>query len=191
MRQSIKFLIPTLAVSALLSACGSSGSTKTNTSAAASQPAASQSAANASSTLVKTASNSSLGATILVDSHGMTLYHLSAERNGKFICTTSACLGVWHPLTVKVGKAPSGTVSSLGTIKRPDGTEQVTYKGMPLYTFAQDTAAGQANGQGFKDVGTWSAVTTGSSAGSAPATSQSSGASSESGESGESGGYHY
>jgi hypothetical protein len=34
---------------------------------------------------VKTASNS-LG-TILVDSQGMTLYHLSGEQNGKFICT--------------------------------------------------------------------------------------------------------
>jgi predicted lipoprotein with Yx(FWY)xxD motif len=129
--------------------------------------------------LVKTAS-SSLG-TILVNAQGMTLYSLSAERNGKFICTSSACLGVWHPLTISAGSAPSGAVGSLGTVKRPEGTVQVTYKGMPLYTFAQDTQAGQTNGQGIKDVGTWSVIRTGS--GSAPSTSTTS--------SGGSGGYSY
>jgi predicted lipoprotein with Yx(FWY)xxD motif len=88
----------------------------------------------------------------------MTLYHLSGEQNGKFICTTSACVGVWHPLTVAAGSTPTG-VSALATVKRPDGSVQVTYKGTPLYTFAQDQSPGQANGQGIKDVGTWSAVT--------------------------------
>jgi hypothetical protein len=60
-------------------------------------------------------------------------------------------------------------------VKRPDGSKQVTYQGTPLYTFAQDTAPGQANGQGFKDVGTWTAVTVASSAGSAPSAPGSSG----------------
>ncbi len=54
---------------------------------------------------------------------------------------------------------PAG-IASLGTVKRPEGTEQVTYKGMPLYTFTQDAAEGDVKGQGIKDVGTWSAVTT-------------------------------
>jgi len=45
-----------------------------------------------------------------------------------------------------------------GFVKRPDGTMQVAYKGMPLYTFAQDKAPGEANGQGIKDVGTWTAI---------------------------------
>ena len=30
---------------------------------------------------------------------------------------------------------------------------------MPLYTFAQDQKPGDVNGQGIKDVGTWTAVT--------------------------------
>jgi len=51
-------------------------------------------------------------------------------------------------------------VGSLSTVKRADGTVQVTYKGMPLYTFAQDHAPGEANGEGLKDVGTWKAITT-------------------------------
>ena len=88
---------------------------------------------------------------------GMTLYHLSGEQKGKFICTSSACLQVWHPLTVTAASTPAGSVA-LATAKRPDGSLQVTYKGAPLYTFAQDQTPGQANGQGLKDVGTWSAV---------------------------------
>jgi predicted lipoprotein with Yx(FWY)xxD motif len=174
MRQSMKFLLPTLATALLLSACGSSSTSKSSSSAAESA-AASQGGASASGTTVKTASNAKLGRTVLVDARGMTLYHLSVEQNGKFICTSAECTQIWHPLTVQAGATPSGTVGSLGMVKRPDGSEQVTYKGMPLYTFAQDHQAGQANGQGVKDVGTWSAATT-SSASSSSAAGSSSGA---------------
>ena len=98
---------------------------------------------------------------MLVDSRGMTLYHLSGEHSGKFICTSSACLGIWHPLTVASGSTPNGSVGSLGIIKRPNGVVQVTYKGDPLYTFVKDTAPGQATGEGIKDVGTWTVVSPG------------------------------
>jgi predicted lipoprotein with Yx(FWY)xxD motif len=112
---------------------------------------------------VKTASLPAAGGTVLVNSAGLTLYHLSAEQNGKFICTGASCEALWHPLVAGAGRP--GGVESLGTVKRPDGSEQVTYKGMPLYTFAQDTKPGDAKGQGFKDVGTWMAVAVGSSSG--------------------------
>lgn len=160
MRSSIKFLLPSLLAAVLISACGSSSSS--NSSSA--QPASSTSGGSSSATLVRSASNSKLGGTVLVNAKGLTLYRLSGEHAGKFICTTSACVGVWHPLTVASGSKPSGNISSLGVIKRPNGTEQVTYRGMPLYTFSHDTAPGQANGQGFKDVGTWMAVKTSGSA---------------------------
>jgi predicted lipoprotein with Yx(FWY)xxD motif len=168
-RKFMNFLIPTLAVSMLLTACGSSSSSTKSSAETSSQPASSQS--SVSSALVKTASNSTVGGTILVNAQGMTLYHLSGEQNGKFICTSSACVGVWHPLTLAAGGAPTG-VASLATVKRPDGSEQVTYKGTPLYTFSQDQTAGEAKGQGVKDVGTWTAVTVsaGSKAASTPAT---------------------
>lgn len=172
MRRQTKLLVPALVASLLLAACGSS---KTSSSGSQSNASATTSASNK---MVKTAS-SSLG-TILVDSQGMTLYHLSVEQNGKFICTSSSCTALWHPLTVSAGATPSGEVGSLGTVKRPDGTTQVTYKGSPLYTFAQDKQPGETNGQGFKDVGTWMAATTGSGNSSSSTSSAPAGESKES-----------
>ena len=156
MRNPVRISGPALAACLLLAACGSSSSNTTSSSHA--QPAGQ--ATRSAAVTVKTASGP-LG-TILVDAHGMTLYHLSAEHGGKFICTAAACTGIWHPLTIAAGSTPSGAVASLGTVKRPDGTTQVTYKGAPLYTFGQDQKAGETNGQGIKDVGTWSVAATGS-----------------------------
>jgi predicted lipoprotein with Yx(FWY)xxD motif len=173
MRSALKFLLPALAASLTLAACGSSSSKSSSSSQAATAPASTTSSSNGeSAAVVKSASNTTLGATVLVDAQGMTLYSLSGEQKGKFICKNSACTQVWHPLSASAG-TPSGSVGSLGSVKRPDGTEQATYKGKPLYTFAQDQQPGDAKGQGIKDVGTWNAVTTStksSSAAAAPAT---------------------
>jgi predicted lipoprotein with Yx(FWY)xxD motif len=166
MRQMAKLLVPTVLGVLLIAACGSSSSSMSAASAPASSPASS----HVSLALVKTASNPTLGGTVLVNAQGLTLYHLSGEQNGKWICTTAACVGVWHPVTASSAAALKGSVGSLGTVKRPNGTTQVAYKGMPLYTFVKDVKPGQANGQGIMDVGTWTAVTTQAAAGSsAPA----------------------
>jgi predicted lipoprotein with Yx(FWY)xxD motif len=135
MRHLLRLSLPAAAASLLLAACGSSSTSGNTTSSAASTQSAAPTSSSSSGAVVKTASNS-LG-TILVNSQGMTLYHLSGEQNGKFICTSSACLAVWHPVTASSSAAPSG-VSSLGAVTRPDGTMQVTYKGAPLYTFTGD-----------------------------------------------------
>jgi len=103
--------------------------------------------------LVSTAHNAKLGKTILVTARGRTLYSLSAERHGRFICT-KACLSVWTPLTVRKGDKPAG-VPGLGTIRRPDHRIQVTYRGAPLYTFYLDSKRGDINGNGIRDVGVW------------------------------------
>jgi predicted lipoprotein with Yx(FWY)xxD motif len=99
------------------------------------------------------------GRTILTTSGGRTLYTNSAEKKGKFICTKkSACLASWPPLLVARGGKLTGPVK-LGTIERPDGGTQVTYRGRPLYTFAPDGKPGQVKGEGLKFVGTWHAAT--------------------------------
>ena len=106
---------------------------------------------------VSTAQNATLGKRILVTTGGRTLYSLSAETHGRFICTDSSCLSLWLPLYLKAGATPAG-VRGLGSIRRPEGRRQVTYKGKPLYRFSQDVKKGDANGEGFKDVGTWHAA---------------------------------
>jgi predicted lipoprotein with Yx(FWY)xxD motif len=105
---------------------------------------------------VGTARNARLHRTILVTSKGRTLYALSAEVHGRFICTGS-CLSVWKPLKLARGQRATG-VAKLGAIKRPDGSRQVTFNGRPLYTFTEDHRKGDVNGEGIKDVGTWHAA---------------------------------
>ena len=95
--------------------------------------------------------------TVLVDSRGFTLYHLEGETATKITCTGS-CEQAWPPLEASgEPTAGDGASGELGTAKRPDGSMQVTYDGLPLYTFTGDTAPGQANGQGVQNV--WFALT--------------------------------
>jgi predicted lipoprotein with Yx(FWY)xxD motif len=108
--------------------------------------------------VAKQLENTTLGRTVLATPQGRTLYSLSAESNGRFICT-GACLSTWHPLVVPSGVKPTGPVK-LGTIERPEGKTQVTFKGRPLYSFSGDSKSGEVNGEGIKDVGTWHAATT-------------------------------
>jgi predicted lipoprotein with Yx(FWY)xxD motif len=136
--------------------------------------------------VVKSAKNKTLGKTILVTRSGMTLYRLSAEKNGKFICTDKACVSLWHPLVVPRGTKPTGA-KSLSAVKRPDGRLQVAYRGGPLYTFVQDRKPGDVKGNGFKDVGVWRPVVT--SGGTAPTPPASGGGGGYGG--GNGGGYGY
>jgi predicted lipoprotein with Yx(FWY)xxD motif len=110
------------------------------------------------------------GSTILVNRRGMTLYRLSVERRGHFICTNATCLSLWKPLVVARGVTPKGA-NSLSVVKRPDGRRQVAYKGGPLYTFAQDRKPGDTKGNGFKDVGVWRIVRIAGQTSSTPAPS--------------------
>ncbi len=186
MRTFLKFSVPSLAAVLTLAACGSSSSSETTS--ATTQTTSSTPAATVA--LIRSAANPTIGASVLTNAQGMTLYRLSGEQNGKFICTSSACLKDWHPVLVTGASTPTGTVSSLGTVKRPEDTVQVTYKGEPLYTFTADQKAGEANGQGIKDVGTWNAVTVAAGAAggsSAPAEAASGGSREES----KKGGYAY
>jgi predicted lipoprotein with Yx(FWY)xxD motif len=120
--------------------------------------------------VVMTATNKTLGEKILVNRNGMTLYSLSAERKGRFICTTSACLSVWKPLVIAKAATPTG-VAGLTAVKRPDGRRQVAYRGAPLYAFALDKRRGDVKGNGFKDVGVWRPATPAKTAPKTPPTS--------------------
>src|SRR3990170_1374014 len=102
-------------------------------------------------------SASSLGS-ILIDARGLTLYAFTQDSPGTSTCQ-AGCVEFWPPLLIS-GSPSAGDgiqASLLGTITRSDGGSQVTYAGRPLYTFAQDNAPGELNGQGSG--GVWFVVT--------------------------------
>jgi predicted lipoprotein with Yx(FWY)xxD motif len=110
------------------------------------------------------------GVTVLTNTKGFTLYSFAPDTS-----TTSKCNGTcaqnWPP--VKPATA-SGVNGAFATIKRSDGSTQLTFHGHPLYTFVADKSPGQANGNGVNAFGgLWHEVPASGSA--APAGSSSSG----------------
>jgi predicted lipoprotein with Yx(FWY)xxD motif len=84
-------------------------------------------------------------------------YGKDVKGSGKSACT-GGCLSAWPAVTGKpfIAKGVRLT-SALGSITRAPGVIQATYNGYPLYTYAADTAAGQASGDG--EGGVWHVVT--------------------------------
>ena len=181
--------VPVLAIG--LAACGGSSNSNSGSSNAASTlPAATSS----TSDTVSTKSVSGVG-TVLVDSKGDVLYTNNQDTASKMACT-SACQAIWPPLMASSGGKPTSSDSAVQA-KLAVANGQVTYNGMPLYTFVQDSP-GQATGNGFMDSFggtsfTWTAVMSGGSAassGSSGAAAPSTSSSSSGGSSG-GGGYGY
>jgi predicted lipoprotein with Yx(FWY)xxD motif len=113
---------------------------------------------SSSTATVKTAMNSKLHAKVLVTSSGFTLYRLTKDGHNHSNCS-AGCAAAWPPLLAPTSGKPtlaSGVGGTLATFKRSDGKHQVSYDGMPLYRFAGDKKAGQANGQGV--AGVWFAA---------------------------------
>lgn len=156
-RRHLLVLPAALAAAGMFAAACSSSSPTSKPAAAAAHSTGSPASSTSGSTLVHSGTVASVGL-VLTNPQGLTLYRLTTDH-GSSTCNAS-CAATWPPLTVSSGTKPSA-VSSLhgkfGTITRSDGTTQVTYNGWPLYTFAGDTKAGQANGQGIS--GVWYAVT--------------------------------
>jgi predicted lipoprotein with Yx(FWY)xxD motif len=97
---------------------------------------------------VSLASVSGIGK-VLVNSKGFALYSPAQEKGGMIRCTGS-CASIWLPLTTKGNpSAPAGL--QLGTVVRPDGKTQVTFKGKPLYLFAEDSSPKSVTGNGVSD----------------------------------------
>ena len=150
-----------LAATACSSGSGSSSTAAPAASSAtaqASSPAAAQTggapSSSAAAMTVGLVAVSGIPGRFLASSQGRTMYLFEADKSGASTCT-GACAATWPPVTTaSMPMAGSGVEQSLlGTTKRSDGTEQVTYNGHPLYYFAADTGAGMAKGQGSKEFG--------------------------------------
>lgn len=102
-----------------------------------------------SSATVKTRKISGLGV-VLVNAKGRTLYVFMKDAHRRVTCTGS-CASFWPPLKWKSKSKPTAggaaKASLLSSVKNPSGGRVVTYNKWPLYTFINDTAAGQAKGE--------------------------------------------
>jgi predicted lipoprotein with Yx(FWY)xxD motif len=139
-------------VALALSACGSSSPSSTTAAGTGNSgtAAAASSGTSASTATVKTTDASGFG-TILVNNAGMALYTYGPNNGATVNMCTGACLQAWPALTVPAGTTPtlaSGVSGTLATAKQSDGTLQVTYNGMLLYTFVSDGSPGQVTGNG-------------------------------------------
>jgi predicted lipoprotein with Yx(FWY)xxD motif len=162
---------------AALAACSSSSSAPSGapsgapSSAPSSAPAGGSSAsgaAEATAVGLKTANIG--GVTVLTSAKGFTLYSFAPDTATKSACN-GACATAWPPQT-----APATVKSPYATIKRSDGSTQLTFNGHPLYTFTGDTAPGIAGGNGVNAFGgLWSEVPASGSAAPAGSSSPSSG----------------
>lgn len=71
------------------------------------------------------------------------LYYWTVEKQagGKVRCT-GACAKLWPPLLVKsaaaMPKHVAGIKGAFGVVRRPGGSLQVTFKGLPVYTYVHE-----------------------------------------------------
>jgi predicted lipoprotein with Yx(FWY)xxD motif len=82
----------------------------------------------------------------------LTVYLFEGDTGRASSCT-GACATVWPAVTGQPKASGRALSADLGTITRPDGTTQVTYKGHPLYLYAKDKDDGDTYGQGLKSFG--------------------------------------
>jgi predicted lipoprotein with Yx(FWY)xxD motif len=158
-----KTIVPVLALAGALVACGSSTSDTTSrttlapSSAGPSAVTPIASTASADKDAPVRIHQTALGRT-LTDAAGKTLYSFDKDKDNPTSQCTGDCATTWPPLLLRAqgDVTVAGLPKPIGTIVRPDGGIQATYRGLPLYTFAQDSAPGDTKGDGVK--GVWHAV---------------------------------
>jgi predicted lipoprotein with Yx(FWY)xxD motif len=102
-----------------------------------------------SAAAVMTRKISGLGV-VLVNPKGRTLYVFMKDQRRRVTCT-GQCASFWPPLKWKSKSKPTAggaaKTSLLSSVKNPSGGRVITYNKWPLYTYAGDSAAGQAKGE--------------------------------------------
>jgi predicted lipoprotein with Yx(FWY)xxD motif len=77
---------------------------------------------------------------VLFDANGQVVYVFEIDRANHSNCTSEDCVEAWPPvLTREPPSAGEGADARLlGTIRRSDGSLQVTYNGRPLYFYEHE-----------------------------------------------------
>jgi predicted lipoprotein with Yx(FWY)xxD motif len=97
------------------------------------------------------------GMKVVANGKGFALYSFAPDTPTTSKCYGS-CAAYWPPVTGS-STAGSGLPGKTGTIKRTDGSLQLTYNGHPLYTYVGDSAPGQDSGNNLNlNGGLWLVV---------------------------------
>lgn len=98
---------------------------------------------------------------VVTDGEGFALYRFDNDTNQPPTSNCyDDCAEAWPPVLIE-GEPSELSVegidpAKLGVLKRADGTRQLTLNNWPMYHYAQDTAPGQAAGEGVG--GIWWAI---------------------------------
>jgi predicted lipoprotein with Yx(FWY)xxD motif len=86
---------------------------------------------------------------VVADGNGRTLYLFEKDTTRRSACY-GQCANYWPSLVARGKPAALGGARQalLGTIRRANGSRQVTYAGHPLYRYVQDRKPGQTTGEG-------------------------------------------
>jgi len=149
-----------IAIAAVLAAvliaagCGSSASGSGSAYSAGPYGSAAVASARSGTGASKVSVASSRLGRIVVDGKGRTLYLFEKDNNRRSACY-GQCATYWPPLLTQgmpVAR-PGAKQSLLGTSRRANGSQQVTYGGRPVYRFVLDRKPGQTKGEGLQDFG--------------------------------------
>ena len=77
---------------------------------------------------------------VLFDANGQVVYVFENDRPNRSNCTSEDCVKAWPPVLTRERPSAGAGVDArrLGTIRRDDGSRQVTYNGRPLYFYEHE-----------------------------------------------------
>lgn len=129
----------------LLTACGGSSSSSSTTGSGSTATATSQATAAGQptsnvglpspGTTILIVQKSKLGY-VLAEANGQVVYTYSGDKKGGVPTCTGSCASAWPAVTGNPQASAADTLPGhLGTVSAADGAKQITYNGLPLYTF--------------------------------------------------------
>lgn len=109
--------------------------------------------------IVLSANSTAQLGTVVIDGLGFTLYRFDEDRpNPPTSTCAGSCTQTWQPVLYSDPVVLEGVADNMvGKVARPDGQEQVTIGGWPVYRYLPDPQPGATDGHG--NDGTWFAVT--------------------------------
>jgi predicted lipoprotein with Yx(FWY)xxD motif len=119
----------------LLTACGGSSSTASSAPTVTAGQPSHAALGPAKGSIVLIVQKSALGY-VLAAANGQVLYTYANDKKGGSPTCTGSCAAIWPPVTGNPVASTADTgLGTLGTVSDANGAKQVTYNGMPLYTF--------------------------------------------------------